>query len=71
MKKNLWDLLEQIQELSIKLSGIENTASIISEDISDTEHSSAVNLLSVVAADVTKELVGLTDKGFELLKESK
>ena len=64
-------ILEQIQEITIRLDGIESTASIISENMTDKEGSSAVNLLSVVAADATRDLVGLTNKGFELLKENK
>ena len=51
MKKDLWEVLEHIGELTIKLEGVAATAYTLEEHMHDKNYSPTINLLGLVVEE--------------------
>lgn len=71
MEKDLWEVLEQIGELTIKLEGVAATAYTLEEHMHDKNYSPTINLLGLVVEEVAGELERLVGEAHEINKEVK
>lgn len=71
MKKDLWEVLEHIGELTIKLEGVAATAYTLEEHMHDKNYSPTINLLGLVVEEVAGELERLVDEAHEINREVK
>lgn len=69
--RDMWNVLEEIGELTIKLEGVASTAFTVEEHMTNKTYSSTINLLGLVVADVTKELERLVGEAHEINRSSK
>lgn len=70
-RKDLWDVLEQIGELTIKLEGVASTAFTVEEHMHDKNYSPTINLLGLVVTEVSEKLESLVAEAHEINKEVK
>ena len=71
MKKDLWEVLEHIGELTIKLEGVAATAYTLEEHMHDKNYSPTINLLGLVVEEVAGELERLVGEAHEINREVK
>lgn len=71
MKKDLWEVLEQMGELTIKLEGVAATAYTLEEHMHDKNYSPTINLLGLVVEEVVGELERLVGEAHEINREVK
>lgn len=71
MKRDLWEVLEQIGELTIKLEGVAATAYTLEEHMHDKNYSPTINLLGLVVEEVAGELERLVGEAHEINREVK
>lgn len=70
-RRDLWEVLEQIGELTIKLEGVAATAFTVEEHMHNKNYSPTINLLGLIVTEVKDELESLVAEAHDMNKEIK
>ena len=72
MSNSIFNVLESINELQVKLEGVTATSFTIAEAMkNDKNFAPSINLMGIIVGDITEDLKRLVEKGHEISRESK